>query len=141
MENPLDTSFDIEPLIHGSIKKKLPELELAVDGFITSEQAGKLKIIKEHLEDLKSRKAKLEQLILALAIPYQQEINIILTAPGIKDTFTALESFPKLVSTWRLFLRRNTYAHGQVLHQPTMKVQGRKNLSGSPKPDATLNLC
>lgn len=38
LENPDDTSFDIEPLIHGSMKKKLPELELAIDGFITPEQ-------------------------------------------------------------------------------------------------------
>lgn len=30
MENPLDNSFDIEPLIHGSMKDKLPELELAI---------------------------------------------------------------------------------------------------------------
>lgn len=37
LENPDDTSFDIEPLIHGSMKKKLPELELAIDGFITPE--------------------------------------------------------------------------------------------------------
>ena len=90
LENPLDTSFDIEPLIHGSMKKKLPELELAVDGFITPEQAGKLKVIKEHLEDLESRKAELEQLILALASPYQQKLDIILTAPGINSTFTAI---------------------------------------------------
>ncbi len=33
------TSFDIEPLVHGSMKKKLPELELAIDGYITPEQA------------------------------------------------------------------------------------------------------
>ena len=34
LENPLNTSFDIEPLIHGSMKKKLPELKLAVDVFL-----------------------------------------------------------------------------------------------------------
>ncbi|WHE07997.1 transposase [Thermoanaerobacterium thermosaccharolyticum] len=56
LENPLDTSFDIGSLIHGSMLKKLPELELAVDGYITPEQAGKLKIIKGHFEDLESRK-------------------------------------------------------------------------------------
>lgn len=90
LESPLDTSFDIEPLIHGSMKKKLPELELAVEGFITPEQAGKLKVIKEHLGDLESRKAELEQLILALASPYQQKLDIILTAPGINSIFTAI---------------------------------------------------
>ena len=48
-------------------------------------------------------------------------------------------SSPKSEQTWRLFLQRNTYAHGLVLHQPTMKVQGRKNLSESPRPDAISN--
>lgn len=90
LENPLDTSFDIKPLIHGSLKKKLPELELAVDGYITPEQAGKLKIIKRHFMDLESRRAELEELILALATPYQQELDLILTAPSFKNTFTAI---------------------------------------------------
>ena len=90
LENPLDTSFDIEPLIHGSLKKKLPELELAIDGYITTEQAGKLKIIKRHFEDLESRKAELEELILALASPYQQELDLILTAPSFTNIFTAI---------------------------------------------------
>ena len=90
LENPLDTSFDVEPLIHGSLKKKLPELELAIDGDITTEQAGKLKIIKKHFEDLESRKAELEELILALASPYQQELDLILTAPSFTNVFTAI---------------------------------------------------
>ena len=72
------------------MKEKLPELELAIDGYITPEQAAKLKIIKDHFDNLESRKAELEQLILALASPYQQEIAIILTAPGFKNTFTAI---------------------------------------------------
>ena len=90
LENPEDTSFDLESLTYKSLKKKIPELRDAIDGYITPEQAGKLKVIKGHFEDLESRKAELEQLILALATPYQREINIILTAPGIKDTFTAI---------------------------------------------------
>lgn len=90
LENPLDTSFDIEPLVHGSMKEKLPELELAIDGYITPEQAGKLKVIKKHFEDLESRKAELEKLILALASPYQQELDLILTAPSFKNIFSAI---------------------------------------------------
>lgn len=90
LENPSDTSFDIEPLIHGSMKKKLPQLELAVDGYISPEQAGKLKVIKKHFDNLESRKAELEELILALANPYQQELDIILTAPSFKNRFSAI---------------------------------------------------
>ena len=35
-------------------------------------RAGEFKLIKVHYENLKSRKAELEELILALAVPYQQ---------------------------------------------------------------------
>ncbi|WP_299095768.1 IS110 family transposase [uncultured Metabacillus sp.] len=90
LEDPMDTSFDIEPLIHGSMKKKLPELGLAIDGFITPEQAEKLKVIKHHYEDLYSRKADLEQIILSLAEPYSEEINLILTVPSFKNIFSAI---------------------------------------------------
>ncbi len=103
LENPEDTSFDIEPLIHGSMKKKLPDLELAVDGFISPEQAGKLKIIKKHFENLESRKAELEELILALASPYQQELDLILTAPSFKNTFTAIGIISEIGSNMEAF--------------------------------------
>lgn len=41
--NSLETSFDLEPFIHGSIKENLYELELALDRFITLEQADILR--------------------------------------------------------------------------------------------------
>ncbi|HBP63860.1 MAG TPA: IS110 family transposase, partial [Desulfosporosinus sp.] len=82
LENPLDTTFDLESLVHGSLLKKLPELELAVDGFITLEQAGKLKIIKQHYEDLTERRSDLEKIILSLSLPYAEELNLILTVPS-----------------------------------------------------------
>lgn len=90
LENPLDTSFDILPLIHGSLRNKLSELELAVDGYITPQQAGKLGVIKRHFKDLETRKAELEKLILALAMPYQQETGLILTAPSFRNIFSAI---------------------------------------------------
>lgn len=40
LENPLNTSFDIRPLIHSSMKKNLPESDiLPVEREITVEQA------------------------------------------------------------------------------------------------------
>jgi transposase len=90
LENPLDNSFDIEPLIHGSLKYKLPELELAIDGFITPGQAEKLKVIKQHYADLESRKADLEKIILSLSEPYSEKINLILTVPSFKNIFSAI---------------------------------------------------
>jgi transposase len=90
LNNPLDTSFDLEPLVHSSMKHKLPELELAIDGYITPEQAEKLKVIKQHYEDLGSRKADLEKIILSIAEPYTEEINLILTVPSFKNIFSAI---------------------------------------------------
>ena len=125
LENPLDTSFDIEPLIHGSMKDKIPELELAIDGYITPEQAAKLKIIKKHFEDLESRKTELEELILALANPYQQKLDLILTAPSFKNIFSAItviseigvnmESFPsaKHLCSWAGLTPTNNESAGK----------------------------
>ncbi len=90
LNDPLDTSFDLEPLVHGSMKHKLPELELAIDGYITPEQAEKLKVIKQHYEDLGSRKADLEKIILSLAASYTEEINLILSVPSFKNIFSAI---------------------------------------------------
>lgn len=90
LDDPTNTSFDLEPLIHGSMKRKLPELELAIDGFLTPEQAGKIKVIKQHYEDLESRKAELESIILSLAASYTEELNLILTVPSISNLFSAI---------------------------------------------------
>ncbi len=90
LSDPTDTSFDLEPLVHGSLKGKLPELELAIDGFITPEQAGKIKVIKQHYEDLESRKAELESIILSLAESCLEELKLILTVPSISNLFSAI---------------------------------------------------
>lgn len=125
LENPLDTSFDIESLIHSSMKDKIPELELAIDGYITPQQAGKLKIIKKHFKDLESRKTELEKLILALAAPYQQELDLILTAPAFNNVFSAItviseigvsmESFPsaKHLCSWAGLAPTNNESAGK----------------------------
>ena len=136
LENPEDTSFDLEPLVFKSLKKKLPELRDAIDGYITPEQAGKLKIIKAHYESLNPGKQSLKNSFLRSPLPISR--NLPFFKPLLVSAVTSLPSelFPKSVPIWRLFLRRNTYAHGLVLLRPTMKAQGRKNLSGSPKPDA-----
>ncbi len=101
--NPADTSFDLEPLVYKSLKKKLPELRDAIDGFITPEQAGKLKVIKGHFNDLESRKAELEELILALATPYKQELTILQTAPDISSIFTAIGIISEIGANMEVF--------------------------------------
>ena len=54
-------------------------------------------------ENLKSRKAGLEELILALAAPYQQELAILQTAPGISSIFTAIGIISKIGTNMEAF--------------------------------------
>ncbi|EHO53464.1 hypothetical protein HMPREF9099_00876, partial [Lachnospiraceae bacterium oral taxon 082 str. F0431] len=83
--------------------KKLPQLRDAINGYITSEQVGKLKVIKAHYESLESRKAELEELILALAAPYQQELTILQTAPSIRSEFTAIRIISEIGTNMEAF--------------------------------------
>lgn len=46
-------------------------------------------MIKAHYENLESQKAEFEELILALAVPYQQELTTLQNAPDISSEFTA----------------------------------------------------
>lgn len=103
LNNPFDQPLDIPSLIHSSLKKKLPELEMAIDGFITPEQAGKLRIIKQHYEDLNNRKSDLEDLILCLSLPYAVEINLILTVPSFKNIFSAISIISEIGADMDVF--------------------------------------
>jgi transposase len=89
LDDPTGT-FELEPLIHGSMKGKLPELALAIDGLIAPEQAGKIKVIRQHYDDLEARKADLEAIILSLANAYTEELHLILTVPSFKNIFSAI---------------------------------------------------
>lgn len=90
LDNPLDRNIDIPSLIHGSLTKKLPELELAVEGVITQTQAEKIKIIKQHYDSLDLCKFNLESVILSLSEPYRNEIELLLSIPSVNNTFTAI---------------------------------------------------
>ncbi len=140
-ENPADTSFDLEPLVYKSLKKKLPELRDAIDGCITPEQAGKLKVIKAHYENLESRKTELEELILALAAPYQQELAILQTAPGINSIFTAIGIISEIGTNMEAFPSAKHLCSWAGLTPTNNESAGEKNLSGFPRPDATSSHC
>lgn len=65
------------------------EILEAVDGEICPEQAEKLRIIREHMNNLDLYKLKLQSVILSIAQKYTSEINLICSAPGL-STFSAI---------------------------------------------------
>ena len=89
LEHPGE-SFDVAPFVHGCCKTPIHEIQAATDGAFNEFQAEKLKIIREHMDDLGKLKALLESLILTLAEPYINQINLLCTLPGVCDPMTAI---------------------------------------------------
>jgi transposase len=89
LEHP-GKKFDVAPFVHGRCKTPIEQIQEAVDGEFDTMQAEKLKIIKNHMEDLEQRKRELENLIFQLAEPYKAQIDLLLTVPGIAEPLTAI---------------------------------------------------
>ena len=89
LEHPGE-KFDVTPFVHHRCKTPIEQIQEAVDGSISPHQAGKLKIIREHMADIEKHKESLSELIFELAKPYQAQIDLLLSVPGIADPMTAI---------------------------------------------------
>ena len=83
----------------------------------------------------------LEELILALAAPYQQELAILQTAPGIRSDFTAIGIISEIGTNMEAFLSAKHLCSWAGLTPTNNESAGKKNLSGFPRPDAISNHC
>jgi hypothetical protein len=82
--------FDVTPYVSKRCKTPIDVIQTAVDGAFSPEQAAKMKIIRQHINDISELKDKLEELIFKLAEPYQSQIELLLTVPGIATQMTAI---------------------------------------------------
>jgi transposase len=89
LENPNDKDFDYKALLKKSLKAKADDIGLAIDGEITPQQADKMKIILSHIDSIDLCKANLESTVLSLAEDFIPQLNIVSTAPAVKD-FSAI---------------------------------------------------
>ncbi len=78
-------------MIHGRLKSKLLDLELAIDGKITDEQAIKIRITKSHYDALTLCKSDLEKAIIEVAEEFRAQQELIQTVPGCANQFTAIK--------------------------------------------------
>jgi len=95
--------FDVTPYVHGRCKTPIAQIQEAVDGIFTHEQAEKLKIIHSHMDSLEKCKAELESLILEIAQNYTPQIKLLLTVPGIHDAFTAIRILAEIGADMTVF--------------------------------------
>lgn len=95
--------FDVTPFVHGRCKTPIAQIQEAVDGIFTHEQAEKLKIIRSHMDSLEMHKAELESLILDIAQAYLPQVELLLTVPGISDALTAIRILAEIGADMSVF--------------------------------------
>jgi transposase len=90
LDNP-GVKFDVMPYIHKLCKHPVEEIQAAIDGAICPEQATKLKICLDFIDEQKKRIAELDTEIFRLAEPYSSVLEFIRTVPGFsKEPLTAI---------------------------------------------------
>lgn len=74
--------FDVKPFVHKSCKHSIEEIQAAVDGSISREQATKLQECLKHIDEIRIHKGNIEFEILRLATPYERLLELIRSVPG-----------------------------------------------------------
>lgn len=81
LEHPGET-FDVAPFVDARCKHPIEEIQAAVDGAVSREQAAKLKACLQHIDEIGAHKKSIESEILRLAESYPHQIELLHTAPG-----------------------------------------------------------
>jgi len=118
--------FDVAPFVDKRCKRPIEEIQAAVDGSISHEQAIKLREILRHMDEIKAHKLSIEAEILRLAAPYKSLRELLYTVPGFSaDPMTAvavlseigadMSVFPtaKNLSSWAGCCPRNDQSGGK----------------------------
>ena len=96
--------FDVAPFVHGRCKTPIEEIQAAVDGAISHEQAVKLRQCLGHIDELEKHKSKIEQEILRLSDKYEVALNLIRTVPGFdKNPMTAIQVLSEIGADMSVF--------------------------------------
>jgi len=96
-------NFDVASLLHRGCKATSEEVQAALDGELNPVQAEKLKLIRQHMEDLKNLQAVLESLIYRLAAKFQPQIDLLMTVPGISAPLTAIRILAEIGADMSVF--------------------------------------
>ena len=90
LEHPGET-FDVTPFVDKRCKHPIDEIQAAVDGAICPEQAAKLRICLDFMDEQEKRISELDKEIFRLAEPYSAVLELMHTVPGLsKEPLTAI---------------------------------------------------
>ena len=103
LEHPGE-KFDVTPFVDRRCKHPLEEIQAAVDGAVSREQATKLKECLQHIDEIGVHKGNIEQEILRLTEPYSYPLSLIRTVPGLsKDPMTAITILSEIGADMSVF--------------------------------------
>lgn len=126
LDHPGET-FDVTPFVDRRCKTPIEEIQAAVDGAVSHEQAIKLRECLAHIDQLEAHKSNIEQEILQVATPFSAALDLLYTLPGLdKNPMTAIailseigpdmSVFPssKHLVSWAGCCPRNDQSNGKV---------------------------
>lgn len=76
-------SFDVAPFVDKRCKHPIEEIQAAVDGAISHEQATKLRECLDHIDELEMHRKHIESEVLNIADKYTLPLQLIRTVPGL----------------------------------------------------------
>ena len=84
-------TFDVAPFVDRRCKTPISEIQAAVDGAVSHEQAVKLRQCLDHIDELQKHRSEIETEINRLVSPYATILDWIRTVPGFNsDPMTAV---------------------------------------------------
>lgn len=96
--------FDVTPFVHGRCKTPIEEIQAAIDGAISPEQAVKLRQCLNHIDELEKHIESVEQEILRLSEKYSAALDLIRTVPGFdKNPITAIQVLSEIGGDMSVF--------------------------------------
>ena len=119
--------FDVAPFVDRRCKTPIEEIQSAVDGAISREQAAKLRQCLDHIDELEAHKEKISQEIFRVVEPFSDALALLRTVPGLgSNPMTAIavlaeigsdmDAFPtaKHLCSWAGCCPRNDQSGGKV---------------------------
>lgn len=92
------------PLYMAAVKPPIEEIQAAVDGAVSNEQAVKLRQCLSHIDELEMHKTEIEREILRLSEKYEDALSLIRTVPGFdKNPMTAIQMLSEIGGDMSVF--------------------------------------
>lgn len=86
LSNPDLTLDDITPLLHKNLKSSPEDILKSINGNFDESQSSKMSVVLKHFDYINECIDLIEQQVLKLTVKYTDELNLLLTIPGINYT-------------------------------------------------------